>query len=84
MRNLSLLLVLALSILATAGTKSLATVNVNTTPADSLAAHLPGVGPAIAERIVANRPYAKCEDLMATVSGIGAKKIAKICPLLTF
>ena len=83
MRNLSLL-VLSLSILSTAGTKSLATVNVNTAPADSLAAHLPGVGPAIAERIVANRPYAKCADLTTTVPGIGAKKIAKICPRLTF
>jgi DNA uptake protein ComE-like DNA-binding protein len=83
MRNLFIALPI-LGTLAMAGTKSLSTVNVNTAPPDSLSAHLPGVGPAIAERIVSNRPYSKCEDLTATVSGIGAKKIARICPLLTF
>lgn len=64
--------------------KGLAPVNANTAPVDSLAAHLPGVGPAVAERIVAGRPYRTCSDISETVRGIGEKKIAKICPFLTF
>lgn len=76
-------LVLALSIAALAK-KDLAAVNINSAPADSLVAHLPEVGPTIAARIVAARPYAKCDDLTENVKGIGAAKIAKICPLLTF
>jgi DNA uptake protein ComE-like DNA-binding protein len=79
------ILALILSTLATAGShKDLSSVNVNSAPPDSLTAHLPGVGPAMAERIVAARPFAKCSDLTENVSGIGEKKIAKICPLLVF
>jgi len=77
------LVVLALSSLALAK-KDLARVDVNHAPADSLAAHLPGVGPAIAQRIVEGRPYKTCQDLSSTVSGIGTKKLDKICPLITF
>ena len=82
-------LVLTLAALALAGKsakhrKELATVDVNNAPADSLAAHLPGVGPAIAERIVAARPFSTCEDLTENVKGIGKAKMDKICPLLTF
>ena len=77
-------LVLALVSLSAAGSKDLTKVNVNSAPSDSLAAHLPGVGQAIAERIVSGRPYKTCEDLSSTVSGIGAKKTAKICPYLEF
>lgn len=85
----SIIFALILATLATAGKaktahKVLSTVNVNSAPADSLAAHLPGVGAAIAERIVAARPFATCDDLTENVKGIGAKKIDKICPLLTF
>ena len=78
-----MLVVLTLSSL-TLAKKDLQKVDVNQAPADSLAAHLPGVGPAIAQRIVEGRPYTTCQDLSDNVSGIGAKKIAKICPLLTF
>jgi len=78
-----LILALSLSTLALAK-KDLEKVAVNSVPADSLAAHLPGVGPAIAQRIVEGRPYKTCQDLSSTVSGIGAKKLDKICPLLTF
>jgi competence protein ComEA len=78
-----LILALSLSSLALAK-KDLQTVDVNHAPADSLAAHLPGVGPAIAQRIVEGRPYKTCQDLSSTVSGIGMKKLDKICPLLTF
>ena len=67
---------------------SLASINVNTAPADSLAATLPGVGPKIAERIVQERttsgPFASCSDLSARVRGIGAKKLDKICPEVAF
>lgn len=77
------ILALILSTLATAG-KGGHLVNVNTAPADSLAAALPGVGKATAERIAAARPFATCEDLTENVKGIGAKKIDKICPLLVF
>lgn len=76
-------LVLALSIAALAK-KDLAAVNINSAPSDSLVAHLPGVGPTIAARIIAARPFAKCDDLTENVKGIGTVKIAKICPLLTF
>ncbi len=47
---------------------------------------LPGIGPALAERIVAFRtergPFAKPEELME-VSGIGAKTYARLAPLVT-
>ena len=63
------------------------TVNVNTAPADSIAAHVPGIGPAIAARIISEREagkFADCADVQARVSGIGAAKIAKACPHLLF
>lgn len=51
-------------------------VNINAASADELQA-LPGIGPAIAQKIVASRqsegPFETCEDLMR-VSGIGQKK----------
>ena len=84
MRYMIALVLALLSTLAAAGSKDLAKVNVNSAPSDSLSAHLPGVGPAIAERIVSGRPYKTCEDLSSTVSGIGVKKIAKLCPYLEF
>jgi competence protein ComEA len=43
---------------------------------------LPGVGPALARRIVAHRPYLRPEDL-ARVPGIGPKLFAKILPLVS-
>lgn len=51
-------------------------VNINAASASELEA-LPGIGPALAQRIVASRqsqgPFAQCEDIMR-VSGIGQKK----------
>lgn len=81
--KLATLLIIALSTLATAA-KPAHSVNVNTAPADSLASALPGVGQAIAARIVAARPFRTCQDLTENVVGIGAKRIDKICPLLVF
>lgn len=42
---------------------------------------LPGVGPALAARIVAGRPYTRLADLDA-VKGIGPKKLAALGPLV--
>ena len=56
-------------------------VNLNTSSVEELS-RLPGVGPALAERIVAGRPYIQVEDLQ-TVSGIGPTLLDRIKPLLT-
>lgn len=44
--------------------------------------HLPGVGPALAQRIVDGRPYATVDDVQR-VRGITAKKFETLKPLLT-
>jgi competence protein ComEC len=56
-------------------------VNVNAaTPAELEA--LPGIGPALARRIIAGRPYASVEDL-GRVKGIGPATLAKFRALVT-
>lgn len=59
-------------------------MNLNTAGADELDA-LPGIGPATAEKIVADRqsngPFADVEDLKR-VSGIGDKKFAQLVDLV--
>jgi competence protein ComEA len=60
-------------------------MNINTAPLASLDS-LPGVGPAIAHKIDSARsvlPFTSCKDLDA-IKGIGAKKLARICPLVSF
>ena len=42
---------------------------------------LPGIGPALAQRIVAARPFSSVEDLL-NVSGIGVATLAKLRPLV--
>lgn len=59
-------------------------VHVNSAPVDSLVSSLPGVGPEIAERIVAKRPFRTCDDVTENVKGLGEKRMTKICPLLMF
>ncbi|HWQ15869.1 MAG TPA: ComEA family DNA-binding protein [Roseiflexaceae bacterium] len=60
-------------------------VNINTAGPAELDA-LPGIGPALAERIIAHReangPFQAVEDLRA-VKGIGASLFARIAPLVT-
>lgn len=60
-------------------------VNVNTATVAQFEA-LPGIGPSMAQRIVAyrdkNGPFKKLEDLM-NVQGIGEKSFLKLRPLLT-
>lgn len=53
-------------------------ININTATVAELQ-HLPEVGPAIAEGIIAGRPYAKPEDLKK-VKGIGDKTFEKMKP----
>jgi competence protein ComEC len=56
-------------------------VNLNTASAAELEA-LPAIGPALARRIIAGRPYRSVEDL-ERVRGIGPATMAKIRPLVT-
>jgi predicted flap endonuclease-1-like 5' DNA nuclease len=55
-------------------------IDVNHAPIDELRS-LPGIGPVLAERIVAGRPFADADDL-DRVRGIGRKTIEKLRPRL--
>jgi competence protein ComEC len=56
-------------------------INLNSASEAELEA-LPGVGPAIARRIIEGRPYRSVEDL-ERVKGIGKKRLEEIRPLVT-
>ena len=43
---------------------------------------LPGIGPTLAQRIIARRPYSKVEELN-DVPGIGPKTMERLRPLVT-
>ena len=58
-------------------------VNVNTASKDLLIT-LPEVGPDLAQKIIANRPYASEKDLDSKVKGIGPKTLEKMRPRLRF
>lgn len=74
----------ALAVIADDGgaTSKNGAVNVNTATSEQLQL-LPGVGPALAERIIefreANGPFKKVDELVA-VRGIGDKSLAKLRP----
>ena len=61
-------------------------VNINTADVSLLDEKLPGIGPALAQRIVdyrtANGPFARVEDVK-NVSGIGDKKFEDLKNLIT-
>jgi competence protein ComEA len=87
---LTVLVILVCSLPAAAQTTPVtkapaAVVNVNTASADQLDA-LPGIGPALAARIIEyrtkNGAFKKIEDLM-NVRGIGEKNFLKLKPMLT-
>ncbi len=56
-------------------------IDVNRAPAERLVA-LPGVGPVLAARIAAARPFATVDDLRR-VPGLGAARLARLRPLVT-
>lgn len=56
-------------------------VNLNVAGTDELA-QVPGIGPVLAERIVAARPFSSFDDVRR-VSGIGASTLDKIAPYAT-
>jgi competence ComEA-like helix-hairpin-helix protein len=55
-------------------------VNINTASQTELE-QLPGIGPALAERIVSSRPFAKTDDIRK-VKGIGDKTFNLLAPLI--
>jgi DNA uptake protein ComE-like DNA-binding protein len=55
-------------------------VNVNTADIATLAT-VPGVGEALAHRIISGRPYTKVDDLLR-VSGIGARSLDELRPFV--
>lgn len=57
-----------------------AAVNLNTASRSELES-LPGVGPAIADEIIAARPLGSVDDLK-NIKGVGAAKFAKLKPLV--
>jgi competence protein ComEA len=75
----------AAGIAGAGGGSSWSDVNINTASAAELEG-LPGIGPALAARIVGHRtehgPFAQADDLLA-VSGIGAKTLARFADLVT-
>lgn len=78
--------ILSLATVAAIAAKPTCTVNINRSSVDSLALCLPGVGKSTAARIDSARkakPLASCADLDA-VKGFGAKRLAAVCPLVTF
>jgi beta-lactamase superfamily II metal-dependent hydrolase len=68
---------------ATAGSRPLPrpkAIDVNTATEDDVLT-IPGIGPVLARRIIAGRPYYRVDDL-GRVAGIGAKRLSQIRPFV--
>src|SRR5215469_16006026 len=78
---LLVLLLLLVSAATASPQTSAAKVNVNTASKDELAT-LPGMSKRKAAKVIAGRPYSSAADL--SKSGLSAKQIEKLTPLLTF
>ena len=68
------------SVLVSHGIAAAATININSASAKDLES-LPGVGPAIAKKIIDNRPYKSIDEL--TKAGLSKKAIDKLRPMVT-
>lgn len=68
------------SVLVSHGIAAAATININSASVTELES-LPGVGPAIAKKIIDNRPYKSIDEL--TKAGLSKKAIDKLRPMVT-
>ena len=78
--GLAVVVVLVLNVPPTLGQANKAVVDLNSASEKELEA-LPGVGPATAKKIVANRPYKSVDEL--SKAGLSAKKIETLKPLVS-
>ena len=77
----AVLAISAFAMIALSAVDAAALVDINTADQKTLET-LPGVGPVMAQAIIAGRPY-KSVDELAKVKGIGAAKLEKIKPLVS-
>lgn len=80
---IGVVLVGVLVFIALRGDPAKGPVNINTASRELLIT-LPEVGPDLADKIIASRPYTSEKDLDSKVKGIGPKTLEKMRPRLRF